>query len=530
MHHSLLESLLKPSAYAEPVSSVIMLQTHVSWILLTDYHAWKIKKPVNFGFLDFSTIEKRRFYCQEEVRLNRRLCPDIYEGVIELRETSDGGVAFHGYGRVIDYAVRMKRLPADKMLDRLVDNNEVGLEEMRALARVIADFHRSSDTSSAISEYGNLEHIRFNWQENFAQVIQFENSTLPLRERKLLTDWIHSFMQEHETLFQDRVNNGYIRECNGDIHLENICFADSGMCIFDCIEFNERFRCCDTASDIAFLLMDLDLHERRDLAEELLSTYQNITGDTTLGDLIDFYKIYRAFVRGKVESFRLNDSGISEEEKEIAFKKAIKYFRLALGYIQRLSLKPTLFITCGLMGCGKSTLAAELAFELGLKVYSSDSVRKTNAGIPVTSSQFDTFGEGLYSAGATASVYDELFRLAKQELASGRSVIIDASFIRYKDRLRFATLAAELGIDFLILYFECNEAENLARLQRRFLQGNSISDGRPELLESQRLEFERPQKKERTVVVLDAAKNVYALINDIYCQFSKIRINQDSAD
>ena len=171
------------------------------------------------------------------------------------------------------------------------------------------------------------------------------------------------------------------------------------------------------------------------------------------------------------------------------------------------------------MGCGKSTLAAGLAFELGIKTYSPDSVRKINAGIPVTSSQLDAFGKGIYSASATASVYDELFRLAKQELTRGRSVIIDASFIRSDDRLRFAALAAELGLGFLIIYLDCNQAENLARLQRRLLQGDSLSDGRPELLESQRRKFEPPQEKKKTVVVLDAAKNVYELINDIYCHF-----------
>jgi predicted kinase len=246
-----------------------------------------------------------------------------------------------------------------------------------------------------------------------------------------------------------------------------------------------------------------------------------MTDGAVLTGLIDFYKIYRAFVRGKVESFRLNDSGISEEEKKAASEKATRYFRLALGYVVRSSLNPTLFITCGLMGCGKSTLAAELAFELGIETYSSDYVRKKNAGIPATSSRFDAFGQGLYSAGATASVYDELFRLAKQELTNGRSVIIDASFISYKDRLRFAALAAELCVAFLILYLDCNKAENLERLQRRFSAGNSISDGRPELFESQSLKFETPQKKEKTVVVLDASKNIHALINDIYANVQK---------
>lgn len=518
MHHSLLESLLNTSAYAEPVSSVVMLQTHISWILLTDNHAWKIKKPVNFGFLDFSTIEKRHFYCKEEVRLNRRLCPDIYEGVTEVRETPDGRAAFHGNGRIIDYAVRMKRLPADKMLDRLVDKNEASVQDIRILAKVLADFHGKAYTSSIISEYGSPQLIRSNWQENFDQVIQFENSTLPEPERTAIKNWTETFMQEHEALFQERVVNGFVRECNGDIHLENICLTDSGICIFDCIEFNERFRCCDTASDLAFLLMDLDLHERRDFAEELLLTYRELTKDTDLEKLIIFYKIYRAFIRGKVESFRLNDNGISEKEKEAAFKKATRYFRLALGYTKQTILKPTLFITCGLMGCGKSSLAAELAFELGIKTYSSDIIRKTKYGIPLTFKQWEDFDKGLYSAGTTAAVYDDLFRLADQELTSRRSVILDASFIRSEDRLRFAALADRLGVDFLVLYLDCSEAENLARLKHRLSAGSSVSDGRPELIESQRRKFEPPLENKERLILLDAAKNIYSLINDIYKQ------------
>ncbi|MBC8017349.1 MAG: kinase, partial [Verrucomicrobia bacterium] len=381
MIRSILKSLLKTDAYPEEVTAVELIQTHVSYIFLTDRQAYKIKKPVDFGFLNFSTIDRRRFYCNEEVRLNRRLCPDIYEGVVELRETPQGA-AFHGIGAILDYAVKMKRLPADRMLDKLVADGDITAATMREISRIIAEFHRSAPTSATIADHGRPERIMYNWQENFDQMVPFEDTTLPADEREFIRSWVTRFAAEHENVFQQRVDDGFIRECDGDIHLENICLDNGAIHIFDCIEFNDRFRCCDTSADIAFLLMDLDFHGRHDLADDVIDEYVSVSGDAGVVALIDFYKIYRAFVRGKVESFRLNDSAIQQEEQTLAKNRAIRYFRLARGYIERRRLKPTLFITCGLMGTGKSTLTSQLAFELGVASCNSDVVRKQMAGIP----------------------------------------------------------------------------------------------------------------------------------------------------
>lgn len=508
MIRSVLKSLLKPNAYPEPTTKVKLIQTHVSWIFLTDMHAYKIKKPVDFGFLNFSTIDRRRFYCNEEVKYNRRLCPDIYEGVVELRETSDGA-AFLGDGPILDYAVKMKRLPAERMLDQLVLKNEISATDMSEVARVIAEFHRKTPTSPTIAEYGGIDRIMFNWQENFEQTVPFESTTLPVAEREYIRKWVNNFAAENVELFNKRVSGGFIRECDGDIHLENICLSNETVYIFDCIEFNERFRCCDTAADIAFLLMDLDFHGRHDLADTALHAYLNFSGDHDILPLMDFYKTYRAFVRGKVESFRLNDSGIEQVERTRIIARAASYFGLARGYIQRRSLQPTLFITCGLMGSGKSTLAAQLSLELGITLYNSDVVRKSMAGLDPETPVEVPFGEGLYAPEINETTYKELLILAEAELASGRSVILDASFMRKKDRLQCSLCAARYGASFIILYLSYKEAENRRRLMERSTGSRSVSDGRTDLLIHQRKEFEPPEDHEGTLVTLSAPQSLH---------------------
>jgi len=515
MIRTILKSLLKTEAYPEATHSVKLLQTHVSWIFLTDSHAYKVKKPVNFGFLNFSTIDRRRFYCNEEVRLNRRLCPDTYEGVVELRETPEGA-AFHGNGRIIDYAVRMKRLPAERMLDQLVEKNLVSADDFRGVARVIADFHHNAATSAAISEFGRLDRIMFNWHENFDQMKPFEGMTLSAKELDLIRDWCTSFAKNNVELFNRRFEEGFIRECDGDIHLENICLIDHKVCIFDCIEFNERFRYCDTTADVAFLLMDLDFHGRHDLADEVVKTYLDESGDTGMMALIDFYKLYRAFIRGKVVSLLLNDGGINQQEREAARSKAIRYFRLARGYIERHRLRPTLFITCGLMGSGKSTLAGQLSFELGINMFQSDAVRKRLAGIPAGTPAPEAYSEGLYSATASDATYAELLRLAEIELAAGHSVIIDATFKQKEERNHCSALAERYGATFVILHVCCSEPENLRRLSERASAGSSLSDGRPELLKQQQEEFEPPDNEEGLVIALTSSGTTAALANEIY--------------
>ena len=511
----ILESLRNPSAYPVQTRTVELIQTHVSWLFLTESHVFKLKKPVNFGFLDFSTLDLRRFYCHEEIRLNKRLCPDIYEQVIELHET-DSGASFIGNGNVLDYAVMMKRLPADRMLDRLVDSGMISREEILIVAHAICVFHANAATSPYISEFGSLVQIRSNWRENFEQSLPFQTSTLPPTVCETITNYVDDFIDSQSTLFTERMKNGYIRECDGDIHLGNICLFNNTAYIFDCIEFNERFRYSDTAADIAFFLMDLDFHRRPDLADAALSTYITASGDAGLAQLVTFYKVYRAFVRGKVESLQLQDAGIDPEERVVAETRAISYFRLAQGYCLRYRLPPTLFITCGTMGCGKSTLANQLAFELGFPTYNSDIVRKQLAGLQTDVAVPVSFGIGLYSKEMSHRTYRQLGHSADIELVKGHSVLVDASFATAAGRAEFSQLAASRHAQFVILFVQCDSGEQRRRLEARTHLGTSVSDGRVELLDKQENVFELPDETEGNIIPISTCVSPEEAVNSIY--------------
>lgn len=515
MSRSLIKSLLKPQAYPEPTSKVSCIQTYVSFIFLTDSYAYKIKKPVDFGFLNFSTIDRRRFYCNEEVRLNRRLSPEMYLGVVELRLTKHGA-SFNGDGTILDYAVKMKRLPASCMLDKLVDHEIVDKETIQKVGAFIAKFHAKAPTSSSVQEYGKLDRIKYNWQENFEQVIQYEHETLPFFDRISIQQFVTNFMTQNSQLFQKRVDEGHIRECDGDIHLENICIEDDLIHIFDCIEFNDRFRCSDTAADIAFLLMDLDFHNHHNLSKIALNSYLSVSKDDSAVPLILFYQMYRAFVRGKVVSFQLNDLGIELEQKELAKQNAINYFRLARGYMERMRQPQTLYITCGLIGCGKSTLASALSFELGINSFSSDIVRKKLCNIKQTTAVKVQYGSDIYNPKKSEETYNELLKLAEIEIKQGSSVILDASFMYKYYRELCIKLSKRTKIRFVILHIQCKLIENKRRLNQRTSQVNSVSDGRIELLQKQSELFEAPKTDEGTILLLDSKFSPETLLNTVY--------------
>lgn len=511
MDQRILKSLLKPSAYPEPTTSVRLIQTHVSFIFITDHFAYKVKKPVDFGFLNFTTLDRRRFYCNEEVRLNRRLCPDIYLGVVEVRETPSGA-AIDGEGEVLDFAVKMKRLPEDRMLDRLLSAGDVTDDDVRRIARVIGDFHLTAERSELIDSYGSRESIGRNWDENFQQIAEFAAVTIGQRDLRIIKEWGEQFLADHGRLFAERVDRGFVRDCDGDIHLENICLTDQVL-VFDCIEFNNRFRYSDTAADIAFLLMDFDFHERPDLSGVFLSEYVAVTGDRDISRMLDFYKIYRAIVRGKVESFRLQDPDIPENEKQAARERAIRYFRLARGYVIRRKLPPTLIITCGLMGSGKSAIASGLAFELGIDLLSSDQVRKEIASVPKYSHAFSAYGTGIYSAEFNEATYGELLARAEKALGAGRSVIVDATFRRRTDRDRFRALAEKVSAPFHIIRTSAPETVIKERLDQRLASPGEVSDGRWELFRRQQEEFEPLGGDEPQQISLDTAPPLHDTID-----------------
>jgi aminoglycoside phosphotransferase family enzyme/predicted kinase len=506
MEQKLINRLLSPSTYPDTTHNVTLIQTHISFIFLTDDFVYKIKKPVDLGFLNFTTLDRRRFFCEEEVRLNRRLCPDVYMGVVQVRESADG-ITFQGNGKIVEYAVKMRRLPQDRMLDKLLKEDNVTEEHVRQIAATIGEFHLKAERSAEIDRYGSISIIKHNWDENFRQTAAFLGITINSRDMDLVEEWVSHFLSGNEKLFAERVAEGFIRDCDGDIHAENICIGDK-IYIFDCIEFNERFRYIDTAADLAFLLMDFDYHSRKCFADIALNEYLAVTGDSGILRILDFYKIYRAFVRGKVESFKLNDRSMSDGEKISAKEKAIRHFRLARGYILRKRLKPGIILFSGLMGTGKSTLASALSLDLGLDHVRSDVVRKKLVGVPVTGRNLSEYGSGIYSMDWTRATYDSLLSAARKALEAGPGIIVDASFATRNDRDRFRRLAQELDANYLVINTTCPEYLVKQRLSARILDTTEASDGRWELYHRQKAEFESIADDEGRRIVLDTSRTI----------------------
>ncbi|NLV23262.1 MAG: AAA family ATPase [Deltaproteobacteria bacterium] len=480
------QALMKKETYPEETAAVSFVETHASRLYLTDCHVYKIKKAVNFGFLDFSTLEKRRHFCTEEVRLNRRFAPATYLGVVPLRR-SDSSLRFAGPGETIEYAVLMKRLPEKRMLDHLIAADVPGLDqEMERLALYLAEMHRRAHPSAAGKRLSDLDIIRENWRENFAQTQPFAGKTIPPRGLAAARPLIEEFLERQAPLLRQREEKGFVRDLHGDLHSEHVCLTDP-IQLYDCIEFNRRFRISDILSELAFLLMDLEFRRRRDLAAVLVKNYRrHIDWGDGADLLIPFYQAYRAWVRGKVTSLALAQHGPDEEPYGILQQRARRYFNLAMGYL----IPQTLILTCGLMGAGKSVLGAELAAATGMLHLRSDAQRKELAGIDPQSRVRDDFGQGIYGADMTDATYLALAEKARRALASGESVLVDASFGKNRHREIFQRFGSQLGVPVLLAHLHCNEDILRKRLRHREDTGEDISDGRLELLASQAATFE----------------------------------------
>ncbi|HEY7091800.1 MAG TPA: hypothetical protein VH393_01385, partial [Ktedonobacterales bacterium] len=390
-----LSALAQPTAFPfdlptdEPIE---MIQTHASVVLLAGDRAYKLKKPENFGFFDYSTAHARRHFCMEEVRLNARLAPDVYLGVAPVVEDQGGGVSFANIsslaavplpgeliecGRVLDYAVVMRRLPEEATVEAQVRSGRVSSDLLREVAERIVAFHTSTQTSEHIASFGHADVIAYNWRENFAQMRPYIGRTLDQVTFDRIERWINRSLAGRAKLFATRVREGRVRDCHGDLRLQHIYAFDEPATerqrleIIDCIEFNERFRYSDVAAEVAFLTMELDAAGRSDLARVFVDAYVEKSGDAGLRELLSFYSCYRACVRGKVRSFELDEPEVSQAEREAARQQAHALFQLAASYAGG-PAGPVVLMVGGLMGSGKSTLAMTLENELGWETISSD--------------------------------------------------------------------------------------------------------------------------------------------------------------
>lgn len=453
-------------------------ETHISWVFLEATRAYKVKKPVDLGFLDFTTLENRRLACEKEVELNRLLAPGTYLGVLPVTWDRHSGHRLAGAGVTVDWAVAMVRLPAEDRGDSRLERGRLDGASLEALAEVLASFHATALSDDWTARFGDPEAIRANTEENLAASRAVARAVLGTAGATALEAGQSEFIRGHAEVFRARMREGRVRDGHGDLRLSQIYFDDQGgIRILDRIEFNDRFRFADVVADVAFLSMDLASRGRRGLAERFLAAYARASGDYDLYALVDFYEGYRACVRGKIAGYAMFDSAAPGAVREAAAEKGARYFRFALAKIAAPSAPGPLILVGGAIATGKSTLAEALGRRLAIPVLDSDRTRKRMAGLdPLTPSPNPPWS-GLYSPEATQAVYAELRRRAAVILATGRPVIVDASFRSLAEREAFRNLAKRLGCPFR--GFECRAPEGLVaeRLRLR-AHAPSVSDGR----------------------------------------------------
>jgi aminoglycoside phosphotransferase family enzyme/predicted kinase len=463
---------------------VELRETHISLVFLARDTVLKIKKPVDLGFLDFTELATRKRLCEREVELNRRLAPDVYRGVVPIAAGASGKLQPGAGGEAIEWAVEMRRLADDDCAQTRLQRDGLSIDDVRRIAETIAEFHGQCRCDDETASFGDPAVIERNVRENFEQTRQSALRFLAPAELAAIERFQLGFLRERRERLEARVEQRRVRDGHGDLRLEH-CYLGAGdkVSIIDCIEFNDRFRYGDVASDIAFLAMDLAWHGRHDLSEACLAAYVRATDDFGLYGVVDFYESYRAFVRGKVNAILESDGAASIEARQHAAAQARKYFLLAEACAREPASPPAVYAVAGLIASGKSTVADTLASVVHGPVVDADRIRKRLAGVTDTTPLHDAAFGGHYTAEASAEVYAELFRRAEVVLESGRSVVLDASFRERAKRGAARSLARRLGVPFLLIECHADRDTIRSRLAQRAREP-SISDGRLEMFDA----------------------------------------------
>jgi len=480
-----ISNLLKAEAFAHSVDEISFLETHISWVILTGQFAYKIKKPVNFGFLDFSTLEKRRRYCEAELRLNKSLAPELYLGVVPIT-SSEKGLKIDGEGDIIDYAVKMREFPQNQQLDLVLAAGKLELKHMHLLASRVANFHQNAEPVKN-SDYGDPETIYAAAKDNFSQIIDHLN---PVSRQDLLNNrmrpdiahlaaWTRQSYFDLKSTFLSRKEDGFIRACHGDMHLRNMVLIDGDIVIFDCIEFNDSLRCIDVMSEIAFVVMDLQYRGLEGFAMYFLNRYLAITGDYSGLRVFNFYLVYRAVVRAKVAILQ----AVQLQDATTLLAECSAYMALAKNFTRQRSAK--LLITHGVSGSGKSTFTDGVLQYLPAIRLRSDVERKRCYGVDALLQTRSDLDDGMYRVEATEKTYAQLRSLAEAILKAGWNVIVDATFLKHSQRQLFFLLSQELGAELIILSFSAPKPILQQRIIERNRSGNDASEANLAVLEQQ---------------------------------------------
>jgi len=478
---TLVRALRDPTCYDHPAEAVELIETHISWVLLSGAYAYKIKKAVNLGFLDFSTLEKRRFFCGEELRLNRRLAPQLYLDVVPISGTL-AEPRLNGAGHVIEYAVKMLRFPQEALLDRMLADSKLTPLQLDAVAREVARFHAATATATP-EGLGTAEAVHQPVRENFTQIAERAGGLPQGVALDPVRQWSEEEFARRRTDFAARRDNGFVRECHGDLHLGNMAWIDDSPTLFDCIEFDPALRWIDVISDAAFVVMDLHDHGRPDLAQRFLNTYLEQTGDFGALRLLPYYQCYRAMVRAKVSCIRATQSGLGKEQQQAVCKQTASYVHLASFFTR--PTRPWLLITHGYSGSGKTTATQLLLEHTGAIRLRSDVERKRLFGLAPQARSQSGINQGLYAPDAHLMTYRRLEELAREVLQAGFPAIVDAAFLKRAERDAFRALARELGVPFLILELHATEDTLRRRVVQREHLGRDASEATLQVLESQ---------------------------------------------
>ena len=497
----LIAALQNPALYDHPVAGFEVVETHISWVILTGDYAYKVKKPVDFGFLDFTTLEKRKFFCEEELRLNRRLAPQLYLEVVAIGGSVDAPVLGGDIAEPIDYAVKMAQFDQNGLADRALARGELGMEEMDQAAHIVANFHHEAAVAGDERPFGSSEMAHAPVRQNFEQIEPLISEKSDLERLEAMRQWAEKRHGELDQTLDGRKAAGAVRECHGDIHLGNMAILDGEVTLFDGIEFNEPFRWTDVMADTAFLVMDLEDRDRADLGRRFINAYLERGGDYEGLAVLPYYQSYRAMVRAKVACLRRGQPGLSDEQQAAIHEEFRGYLGLAEGYAERPA--PWIALTHGVSGSGKSHISQALVERLGAIRVRSDVERKRLFGLPPEAASDSAVGGGIYTAEATEKTYARLEALAETITDAGYPVIIDATFLKGAERSRFRALAERLGLPLHLIDVECDEAVLRERVGGR--EGDASEAG-VEVLEMQLKSREALSDDERsTAIHLDGA-------------------------
>lgn len=503
-HQDRLIGFLKdPASYSHAPSSVELIQTHISVVAIAPPWVFKFKKAVDFGFLDFTTLAARQHYCEEEVRLNRRLCEDLYVGVVPVYATGDA-LSFEAGDEVVEVAVKMHQLDPSFFLDAWLDRDALTHDRLDRVVGKLARFYEHLRTSPGVAEWGRPHRLHISIDENFEQTKEAVGRFVPPAAFDALRYFMDHFIVSRTRLLHRRRSEGHIVDGHGDLRLEHIHCTPDRICIYDCIEFNERLRSVDVASDVAFLAMDLDMHHRADLARYVVDALAAALDDPDLLRLVDFYKSYRAHVRAKVESFQ-DASSLSPAERKMRSQRAQRYFQLALRYAVAGS-GPFVLIVMGGVATGKSTQARALGDALGWDVASSDRIRKQQAGLPLDERPDAETRQALYTSERTESVYAALREAALEHAAQGSGVVLDATYSRRSHRKALRTILREHAIPYCFVELTAPDEIIRERLRKRNAEAAVVSDARLDDLPALRDRYEAPDALEDLFhVTIDAS-------------------------